>query len=150
VETIISPIDVIEPEQNRVRIAADGRYLDYDYLIIATGSRVVPEETPGLAGDEWRRSIYDFYTLDGALALSEHLRNWQGGQLVVHIAEMPIKCPVAPLEFLFLADWYFHEQGMRERVELTLVTPLPGAFYQAQGSLVVGRPLGGEEYPCCA
>jgi sulfide:quinone oxidoreductase len=141
VETIISPIDVIEPEQNRVRIAADGRYLDYDYLIIATGSRVVPEETPGLAGDQWRRSIYDFYTLDGALALSEHLRNWQGGQLVVHIAEMPIKCPVAPLEFLFLADWYFHEQGMRERVELTLVTPLPGAFTKPKAASLLGDLL---------
>ena len=40
---------------------------------------------------------------------------------------MPIKCPVAPLEFLFLADWFFHEQGIRDQVELTLATPLPGA-----------------------
>jgi sulfide:quinone oxidoreductase len=79
VEVIISPIDVIEPEQNRVRIAADGRSLIYDYLIIATGSRVVPEETPGLGEHEWCRSIYDFYTVDGAVALGEYLRDWKGG-----------------------------------------------------------------------
>jgi sulfide:quinone oxidoreductase len=141
IETIISAVDLIEPDQNRVRIAADGRYLRYDYLIIATGSRIVPEETLGLAEDEWRRSIYDFYTLDGAVALAEHLRTWQGGQLVVHISEMPIKCPVAPLEFLFLADWYFHERGMREQVELTLATPLPGAFTKPKAASLLGNLL---------
>lgn len=141
IETIISPIDLIEPDQNRVRIAADGRYLAYDYLIIATGSRVVPEETPGLAEHEWHRSIHDFYTADGAVALQEHLRTWEGGRLVLHIAEMPIKCPVAPLEFLFLADWFFHEQGIRDRVELTLATPLPGAFTKPKAATLLGGML---------
>lgn len=141
VEIIISPIDVIEPDQNRVRIAKDGRYLSYDYLIIATGSRVVPEETPGLAEHEWRRSIFDFYTVDGAVALQQHLRMWEGGRLIVHIAEMPIKCPVAPLEFLFLADWFFHEQGIRDRVELTLATPLPGAFTKPKATTVLSGML---------
>ena len=141
VETIISPIDVIEPDQNRIRIAVDGRYLPYDYLVIATGSRVVPEETPGLTEHEWRRSIYDFYTVDGAVALQRHLRTWQGGRLVLNIAEMPIKCPVAPLEFLFLADWFFHEQGLRDRVELTLATPLPGAFTKPVAAAQLGDML---------
>ena len=111
-----------------MRIAKDNRYLTYDYLIIATGSQIVPEETPGLAEDEWRKRIFDFYTVDGAVALHKFLRTWEGGRLVLNVAEMPIKCPVAPLEFLFLADCYFHEQGIRDRVELTFVTPLPGAF----------------------
>ena len=44
---------------------------------------------------------------------------------------MPIKCPVAPLEFTFLADAFFTEQGMRDRVEITYVTPLEGAFTKA-------------------
>lgn len=141
IETIISSVDVIEPDQNRVRIAADGRYLPYDYLLIATGSRVVPEETPGLADSEWHHSIHDFYTLDGALALAEKLRDWQGGKMVVHIAEMPIKCPVAPLEFLFLADWYFRERGMRNHIELTLATPLPGAFTKPKAASLLADLL---------
>ena len=141
VELIFSPIEVIEPEQNRVRLAKDGRTLSYDFLIIATGSRIVPEETPGLLEHEWRKSIFDFYTVDGAVALHKFLRTWQGGRLVLNVAEMPIKCPVAPLEFLFLADWFFQEHGLRDRVELTLVTPLPGAFTKPIASQMLGDLL---------
>lgn len=146
IEIIISPVDLIEPAQNRVHIAADphgvgGRYLNYDYLVIATGSRIAPEETPGLMEEGWRRSIFDFYSLDGSLALAEKLRGWQGGQMVVHVSEMPIKCPVAPLEFLFLADWYFHERGMRDKVELTLATPLPGAFTKPKAASLLDNLL---------
>jgi sulfide:quinone oxidoreductase len=128
VEMILSPIELIEPEQNRVRLAKDNRILSYDYLVIATGTHPRPDQTPGLQDGQWRQSIHDFYTYEGALALTKHLRTWEGGRLVVNIMELPFKCPVAPLEFLFLADHYFHKRGMRDRVELTLVTPLPGAF----------------------
>lgn len=138
IEVIFSAIDVIEPEQNRVRIAKDGRYVSYDYLIIATGSKIVPEETEGLTEHGWRTNIFDFYTVDGAVALHKMLRTWKGGRLVLNVAEMPIKCPVAPLEFLFLADWFFHEQGLRDRVELTLATPLPGAFTKPIASQLLG------------
>ncbi len=141
VEVIISPIELIEPDKNRVRLRRDDRYLPYDYLIIATGAKTNPDETPGLKEHEWYKSIYDFYTVDGAVALHKHLRTWQGGRLVLNIAEMPIKCPVAPLEFLFLADWYFHEQGIRDRVDLTLVTPLPGAFTKPKAAQLLGDIL---------
>jgi sulfide:quinone oxidoreductase len=127
VEVIKIEADVIEPDHNRVKLA-DGRILNYDFLVIATGSQTRPEETPGLQGHEWRRSIHDFYTIEGAIALAKHLRTWQGGRLVVNVVENPIKCPVAPLEFIMLADWFFHEQGIRDRVELIYATPLSGAF----------------------
>ena len=141
VEVIISPIEMIEPDQNRVRITKGDRWLSYDYLIIATGSRIVPDETPGLTEHEWHKSIYDFYTVDGATALRRFLRTWEGGRLVLNVAEMPIKCPVAPLEFLFLADWYFHEQGIRDNVELTLATPLPAAFTKPRAASILGDIL---------
>jgi sulfide:quinone oxidoreductase len=127
VEVIKAEADVIEPDQNRVKLV-DGRILQYDFLVIATGAQTRPEETPGLLEHEWHKSIFDFYTLDGAMALAKHLRNWQGGRMVVNVVENPIKCPVAPLEFLMLADWFFHEQGIRDRVELIYATPLSGAF----------------------
>lgn len=141
VEMIVSEIERIEPEKNRVRIAKDNRYLNYDFLIIATGAHINPSETPGLLEHEWRKSIYDFYTYEGAKALSRHLRTWKGGHLVLNIAEMPIKCPVAPLEFIFLADWYFHLQGIRDRVDLTLVTPLSGAFTKPRAAKLLGNIL---------
>ena len=127
IEVIKAEADVIEPDQNRVKLV-DGRILTYDFLVIATGAQTRPEETPGLLEHEWQKSIFDFYTVEGAIALAKHLRNWQGGRMVVNVVENPIKCPVAPLEFLMLADWFFHEQGIRDRVELIYATPLSGAF----------------------
>ena len=141
VEFILSEIEVIEPDQNRVKIAKDSRVLSYDFLVIATGSRIVPDETPGLTEDGWRRNIFDFYSVEGAAALARHLRHWQGGRLVLNVAEMPIKCPVAPLEFLFLADWFFHEHGIRDRVELIYATPLPGAFTKPRAAGLLGDIL---------
>jgi sulfide:quinone oxidoreductase len=55
--------------------------------------------------------------------------------------EVPFKCPVAPLEFIFLADWHFHKLGLRDRVELTLVTPLSGAFTKPRASKLLGNLL---------
>ncbi len=141
VEMIMSPIEVIEPEHNQVKLVKDHRILNYDFLVIATGTSIHPDQTPGLEEHEWRNSIHEFYTVEGALALAKHLRTWQGGRLVVNVVENPIKCPVAPLEFLMLADWYFHEQGNRDRVELIYATPLPGAFTKPIASRHLGDIL---------
>lgn len=141
VEFIVSGIDMIEPELNRVRLAKGQRSLDYDFLVIATGARIVPDQTPGLHEDEWHKSIHDFYTYEGALALAEHLRTWPGGRLVFNVVENPIKCPVAPLEFLMLADWFFHTQGIRDRVEISYATPLSGAFTKPIAAQYLGDIL---------
>ena len=106
---------------------ADGTTLAYDVLVVATGARLVPEETEGLTGPGRMDEVFTFYDLDGATALPPRWR-FDGGRIVVNVVDMPIKCPVAPLEFCFLADWYFTERGIRDRVELTYVTPLDGAF----------------------
>lgn len=140
VEVIFSDIEQIEPEQNRVRLAKK-KTISYDYLVIATGSDIHPEETPGLMDGGWRQNVFDFYTLDGAMALSRFLKFWKGGRLVLNVAEMPIKCPVAPLEFLFLADWFFHQRGIREQVEIVFATPLPGAFTRPRASTILGGML---------
>jgi sulfide:quinone oxidoreductase len=120
-------IEKVEPKENKV-IMSNGDILHYEVLIVATGCKIAPEETMGMDGKEWRKSVFDFYTFDGSLSLRNKLRDWEGGKLVVHITEMPIKCPVAPLEFAFLADSYFKEKGMRDKVEITYVTPMSGAF----------------------
>lgn len=140
VELIKQAIEVIDPDQNRVQLA-DGRPLPYDFLVIATGAQTRPDQTPGLQEEEWYKSIYDFYTIDGSLALARQLATWQGGRLVVNVVENPIKCPVAPLEFLMLADWYFHEKGMRDRVELIYATPLSGAFTKPLAAKKLGYLL---------
>lgn len=140
IEVIMSPIELIQPETNKVKLA-NGKVLSYDILIIATGSTIHPEETEGLLNGAWQKNIFDFYTLEGAVALQNYLKYWEGGRLVVNIVEMPIKCPVAPLEFSFLADWWFTEHGIRDKVELVYVTPLPGAFTKPKASQMLGNFL---------
>lgn len=134
---IMSAIDRIEPEKNRI-LLANGSVVPYDYLIIATGAKIVPEQTGGMKDGQWYKSIFDFYTIEGACALAEVFKRWQGGRLVINIAEMPIKCPVAPLEFAFLADWYFVGRGIRDKVDIHFVTPLSGAFTKPKASAVLG------------
>lgn len=109
-------------------VLGNGEKLHWDLLVVATGSDIYPEETEGMAGEPWQNGVYDFYTLEGALNLQRALRDFEGGRLVLNTVEMPIKCPVAPLEFLFLADEFFHKRGLRDLVELVYVTPLDGAF----------------------
>jgi sulfide:quinone oxidoreductase len=141
VEMIFSDIEAIEPQEKRVRLANEKQVINYDYLVISTGSHIVPEQTPGLLDGGWRKNVFDFYTPDGANALSRFLKFWKGGRMVVNVVEMPIKCPVAPLEFIFLADWFFHERGMRDKVEIVYATPLPGAFTRPRASAVLGNML---------
>jgi len=137
VEVIMSEIDRIEPDKNRV-ILSNNRVLPYDYLIIATGSRVDPTEVEGMKDKLWYKNVFDFYTIEGACALQKFFKHFEGGKLVIHITEMPIKCPVAPLEFAFLADWYFTERGIRDKVDIHFVTPLPGAFTKPRASAILG------------
>jgi sulfide:quinone oxidoreductase len=140
VNVVTAEIDRVVPESNEV-VLSDGGSLEYDFLVVATGTTPRPDQTPGMDGDEWRKSVFDFYTLDGATALADKLASWEGGRLVVHITEMPIKCPVAPLEFTFLADSYFKTRGMRDQVELVYVTPLDGAFTKPIASKRLGGML---------
>lgn len=128
VDFIQAGIEKVDPLVNKVFLD-DGREVSYDYLVIATGTSPRPDQTPGMSDPAlWYKSVFDFYTMAGSLALRNALKDFNGGRLVVHISEMPIKCPVAPLEFTFLADAYFEKRGIRDKVEIVYVTPLEGAF----------------------
>ena len=120
-------VNAVDAHARTVSLSDDTK-IPYDLLVIASGSQIKPSETPGLLGDEWHRTIHDFYTLEGAQALRGALASFPGGRLVLNVVEMPIKCPVAPMEFLFLADEFFTRRGMRDKVELVYATPLDGAF----------------------
>ncbi len=138
VEFITSDIELIEPEKNQVVLQKENRVIHYDQLLIATGTDIHPEETEGLSGAGWRNNIFDYYTFEGAMALNRYLKNFNGGRVVLNIAEMPIKCPVAPLEFMYLADYYFTQRGIRNKVDLVFTTPLSGAFTKPVSSKLLG------------
>jgi sulfide:quinone oxidoreductase len=133
-----SPIDHVDVAADTVHLA-DGTAYPYDVLVVATGVRLLPEETEGLTGPGWNEKVFTFYDLDGATALRDALDAFEGGELVINIVDMPIKCPIAPLEFAFLADYFFHERKIRDKVNITYVTPLDGAFTKP----VAAEALGG-------
>lgn len=140
VELVLAPIDRVDPDARLVRMSA-GDSFAFDVLIVATGSRIAPEDTPGLTGRGWGETAFDFYTLEGAKALHAALERWEGGRLVLDVAEMPIKCPVAPLEFLFLVDEFLTKRGLRSKTEIVYVTPLEGAFTKPRASAALGGML---------
>jgi sulfide:quinone oxidoreductase len=140
VQLLNEKIEKINAKENEVWLSK-GESLHYDVLIIATGAKIAPGEIQGMQGEEWYSTVFDFYTFEGALALRDKLREWEGGKLVVHITEMPVKCPVAPLEFAFLADSFFRHKKMRNKVEITYVTPLDGAFTKPRATAALNHLL---------
>jgi len=140
VTLLLAEVDRVDAER-KVVLAKDGSALPYDYLIIASGACIRPDQTEGLLDEDWHRNKFDFYTLEGTVALRKALQSFEGGRLVVNVVEMPIKCPIAPLEFLFLADSYFREAGTRDKVDIHLVTSLPGAFTKPKATEVLSGVL---------
>jgi len=140
VEYTEAAIDRIDADANRVRLE-DGSSVPYDVLIVATGVHPAPDQVEGMLGGGWRKDVHEFYTFEGARALSELRHNWKGGRLVIHVCEMPIKCPVAPLEFAFLADSWLTAHGLRDKTEIVYVTPLSGAFTKPIASAILGHLL---------
>lgn len=135
VNFVLDAIKAVDAEHRKV-VCQEGTY-DYDWIIVATGARIAPEEVPGLT-DDWGGKIHNFYTPDGAAALYDKLKHFRKGRLVLHICETPIKCPVAPLEFVYMADWYLQKLGVRQDVEIELVTPLTGAFTKPVANNILG------------
>jgi sulfide:quinone oxidoreductase len=140
VDFVMADVDRVDREAGKVLLVG-GRELRYDYLVIASGTSPRPDQTPGMLGQEWRRSIFDFYTEEGATALAGALESFDHGRLVVHVTDTPIKCPVAPLEFTFLAEAWLRERDLRDRVEVVFATPLSGAFTKPVASEHLGTML---------
>jgi sulfide:quinone oxidoreductase len=137
IEFILAEVDRVDVGGAKVYVAS-GKQIGYDVLVIATGATLLPEETDGLTGPGWQESMFTFYTLDGATKLRDALSRFESGRLVVNIVDPPIKCPVAPLEFCFLADWFLRERGVRGDVELIFATPLDAPFTRAVASAQLG------------
>lgn len=136
IDFVLDEVTNIDPVKKRIK-TKKGHY-DYDWLVVATGCRIMPGEVEGMM-EGWRGDIQDYYTPEGAVALYKKWKYFKKGRIVLNIAEMPIKCPVAPLEFIFMADWFFSVNGVRNDIELELVTPLSGAFTKPVASAALSQ-----------
>jgi sulfide:quinone oxidoreductase len=118
----------INGAKNTVTTAKNGD-LTYDYLVITTGALYNFEELEGLkAGIDKAESVFSNYTLEGSIKLRDKFREFKGGTIVSSIAEMPIKCPAAPMKFIFMAENMMRRWGIRHKCKFIFTTPMPAVF----------------------
>jgi sulfide:quinone oxidoreductase len=131
VELVVEAAERIDSDAGTVQLARGGA-LPFDYLVIATGARLVYDTVPGLL-----EGSHEFYSLEGAQRLREALRIFRGGGIVVGIAGIPYKCPPAPVEFVFMVEEQLRRRGLRGRSDVTLLSPLNRAFTIESASKVI-------------
>ncbi|MBU0697953.1 MAG: NAD(P)/FAD-dependent oxidoreductase [Proteobacteria bacterium] len=128
VNFVLDEVVGVDPEKRRVE-AKKGSY-DYDWLVIASGCDIAPDDIDGL--DNWKPDpkgdIHTFFRVEGAVALYQRMKYFKKGRIVFNVAEMPHKCPVVPMEFIFMANAFFKHRGVRDSIEIELVTPATGIF----------------------
>ncbi len=122
VELVIERAERIGTGEGVVHLARGGK-IPYDYLVLATGARLVPEQIPGAV-----EAANEFYSLEGAQRLREAIRTFSGGRVVVGIAGIPYKCPPAPVEFVFMLEDQLRRRGLRDRADITYLSPLNRCF----------------------
>ncbi len=122
INRIVGEVTSIDIKNQNVTVNKE-RTINYDYLIIANGDRLVPEDVPGYKGE-----AEHFYELSDALHLKSTLENFHGGKIVVGQASIPIQCPPAPYEFSFLLDDYLRKRGIRDKSEIHYVYPINRVF----------------------
>jgi sulfide:quinone oxidoreductase len=131
VELVVEPAIRIHSEAGTVQLERSGS-LDWDYLVVATGARLMHENVPGLVG-----GAHGFYSLEDAQRLREALRRFRGGRVMVGVAGIPYKCPPAPIEFVFMLEEYLRRREIRERSVVKLLSPLNRAFTIESASKVI-------------
>jgi sulfide:quinone oxidoreductase len=136
VTLVLDEITEIDPVKKQVKTRRDT--YAYDWLVVATGARIMPDEVEGMA-EGMGRDVHTFYSQEGAVALYDKMKYFHQGRVVINIAELPFKCPVAPLEFAFMADWFFAKNGVRQNIEIELVTPLSAAFTKPVAAGILGK-----------
>ncbi|MDT3437934.1 FAD/NAD(P)-binding oxidoreductase [Haloarcula sp. 1CSR25-25] len=119
VDLRIDRVTEIDTDAQRLRFHGTAPSVDYDYLVLATGSTLEPERIPGLA-----EGGHDYYSESGSTALRDELLEFTEGHLVLSVIGSPHMCPAAPLEFVFMADDWFRERGLRDEVDITYTYPI--------------------------
>jgi sulfide:quinone oxidoreductase len=119
---VVGEVKRIDDKAESVELV-DGRTFPYDQLVLATGSRILPELI-----EHFDTEAHHFYTAEAAQELRRALDAFEGGKIVVAIAGMPYKCPPAPLEVSFLMEAELRERGLRDKTELHYCSPIGRAF----------------------
>ncbi|MBI3372214.1 MAG: NAD(P)/FAD-dependent oxidoreductase [Betaproteobacteria bacterium] len=117
IEFHVDPAEEFRLDKNEVRTQG-GTVHGYDVMVVATGSRPMPQEIPGLAENSEM-----FYTEESALKMFRSLQQFQGGRVVIAMG-VPHKCPMAPLEIAFMLHDYFRNRGILDKTKIHYTYPI--------------------------
>ncbi|MFA7267949.1 MAG: FAD/NAD(P)-binding oxidoreductase [Sterolibacterium sp.] len=117
IDFYVDPVEEFMLDSNKVKTKS-GKTIDYDVMVLATGSRMFPEGVPGLA-----ENAEFFYTEETAVKMFRRLQAFEGGKVVITVG-VPHKCPMAPLEIIFMLNDYFKDRGIRDKVQLHYTYPI--------------------------
>ena len=116
----------------------NGTNIPYDYLVIATGAHYDFDSVPG-----YKEGAHHYYNEEGIhelrKALDEFVEKGKGGNVVVGIADLPFKCPVAPLEGVFMMEHFLRRKKLRKTTNLHYLSPIGGAFSIEQANVHIEK-----------
>jgi len=117
IEFRVDPVEQFNLKENNVK-SKSGKTYKYDLIVIATGSRAVPETIPGLA-----ENSINVYTEQAALDFYKTISKFEGGKIVIAVG-VPHKCPMIPPELTFTLYDYFKERGILDKVSIHYTYPI--------------------------
>ncbi len=116
IEVIFGEIEKIDPSQ--LSVSVNGKEYKGDYMVVSLGIEQSVEHNLDRLG-------HNFYTLEGATAFHEQLKDFSGGKIAVVVPSLPFKSPVAPYEAVMLVEDYIRDKGLSDKTEISLITPEP-------------------------
>jgi sulfide:quinone oxidoreductase len=128
INLIIDEAIKVDSANNKVETKDHGS-ISYDYLVVASGCKLVYEEPEG-AQEAVKKGgdLFVFYTFDGALKMRDALKEIDGGTIVSLITDLPIKCPAAPIKFIAMAEDMMRRAGKRDKFRFIITSPMPKCF----------------------
>jgi sulfide:quinone oxidoreductase len=110
-------IEAIDPASRSATV--DGKVLAAEGLVIALGTQLAPEATPGFA------AVHDLYEEAGAASFASELATFSGGTLLIQVCGMPFRCPPAPYEAALIAADVLRRRGIQADIHLATPEPHP-------------------------
>ena len=112
--------EIIKIDSKNKTITTRSSKLSYDYLVIALGVELAPEQIPGLSSNG-----LVLYELKDAPKIRDAVKKMRTGKIAIAIMGIPYKCPPAPFEAALLIRSMLKETGSSESVKIDFFSPTP-------------------------
>ncbi|MCL5272506.1 MAG: NAD(P)/FAD-dependent oxidoreductase, partial [Gammaproteobacteria bacterium] len=120
VEWIADRVVMIDPADQKIR-CANGTLIQYDFLVLATGLETRFDLIPG---SEFigTNGICSIYQKESVAKTAQMIDKFKGGNAIFTMPPVPIKCAGAPQKIMYLSDFIFRKNGVRQQTKITYAT----------------------------